>query len=240
VKSGVENTDIDIVLLEGKTLYLFECKHSVPPTSSHEKRDVWEDIEKGTRQLRVALRVLADPARRLDYLTGWFPGMTREDAMAVRIVPCVFCSHRIFAGMQHDTIPIRDYASFAKLTGDGIMGIGVAEGEEFVFQRFRIVGERGFSVEDLDDYISADPKFFQTFKPFMHPVSRFVRCGGATIARKTYVFGMENDEWINHMSSLGFARLEDERRKWTRPLTGADLTKKPRPDGPPAREGEQE
>ena len=98
VQSKTDNTDLDVVVLEGKTLYLFECKHSVPPTGSHEMRDIWEDIEKGARQLRIALRLLADPGRLLNYLTGWFPGIRAADIANIRIVPCVLCSHRIFAG----------------------------------------------------------------------------------------------------------------------------------------------
>jgi hypothetical protein len=224
VKSETETTDIDVAVLEGNTLYLFECKHSVPPTSSHEMRDIWEDIEKATRQLQRAMRLLADPARLLSYLTGWFPGITREDTTNIRIVPCVLCSHRIFAGMSHEDIPIRDFSSLAKLTGDGIVGVGIIENDESVSHRFRVLGEEKFSAKDLDDYVSADPKFFKMFVRFMHPVSRLIRCDSVTVARETYVYEVDTDEWIEHMSSLGFLRLEDERKKWTRPWTGEDLT----------------
>jgi hypothetical protein len=40
---------------------------------------------------------------------------------------------------------------------------------------------------------------------------------------------MDTDEWIAHMSSLGFVRLEDERKKWTRPWTAEDLIKELEP-----------
>jgi hypothetical protein len=39
-------------------------------------------------------------------------------------MPCVLCSHRIFAGMEHHGIPIRDCASLARLTESGIIAIG--------------------------------------------------------------------------------------------------------------------
>ena len=225
VQSKTDNTDLDVVVLEGKTLYLFECKHSVPPTGSHEMRDIWEDIEKGARQLRIALRLLADPGRLLNYLTGWFPGIRAADIANIRIVPCVLCSHRIFAGMNHAGIPIRDFSSLAKVTQDGIVGFGMMEDDESVLHRFRVLKKEKFSAEDLDDYLSVDSKFFKSFSPFMHPVSKLSRCEGVTVARETYVYEVDTDEWIAHMSSLGFVRLEDERKKWTRPWTAEDLIK---------------
>ena len=43
---GQRVTDVDVVLYEGGTLYLIECKHSVPGASIHEMRD-------GEKQLNV-------------------------------------------------------------------------------------------------------------------------------------------------------------------------------------------
>jgi hypothetical protein len=74
-----EATDIDLVVLEDKSLYLFECKHSLPPTGPHEIRDVWEDIEKGVNQLAIAMKILSDPVRRQSYLTRLFPGTKPQD-----------------------------------------------------------------------------------------------------------------------------------------------------------------
>lgn len=223
LKSETENTDVDIAVLEGKTLYLFECKHSVPPTGTHEMRDVWEDIEKGAQQLRTALRLLSNPDRLLDYLTGWFPGVRRVDCEGIRIMPCVLCSHRIFAGMEYQGIPVRDFSSLAKLLGDGIVGLGVMKDGDSVLRRFRVIEAEKFSAKDLNDYLGPSPKFFEMFKPFMHPVSTSVRCNGVTVGRETYVYEVDGEEWIAHMRSLGFTRLQDERKKWTGPFTAREL-----------------
>ena len=109
------------------------------------------------------------------------------------------------------------------------MGFGMVEGDESVLHRFRVLKQEKFSAEDLDDYLGADPKFFKMFSPFMHPVSKFVGCEGITVARETYVYEVDTDEWITHMDSLGFVRLEDERKKWKRPLMGEDLVKEAKP-----------
>jgi len=144
--------------------------------------------------------------------------------MNIEIVPCILCSHRIFAGMSHEGIPIRDFSSLAKLTGDGVVGLGTIENDESVSHRFRVLVGEKFSAADLDDYVSADSKFFKMFARFMHPVSRLIRCGSVTVARETYLYEVDTEEWIAHMDSLGFARLEDERKKWARPWTGESLT----------------
>ncbi len=209
VKSKVENTDIDVAVLADKTLYLFECKHSVPPTGSHEMRNVWEDVEKGVRQLETALRLLADRARLRDYLTGWFPGVTDRDTADVSIVPCVICSHRIFGGLCHAGVPIRDFSSLAKLTQDGVVGLGAMSDTELVLHRFRVTRREKFSAEDLDDYLSADSKFFAMFAPFMHPVSRLARCADVSVARETYVYEVDSEEWI---FAHGVARIYPARR----------------------------
>ena len=207
------NTDIDVVLLEAHRLYLFECKHSVFPTEPHEMRDVWEDIEKGVRQLQIATAALGD-SRRLDsYLAGWFPGRSSRDNAGLNIVRCVVCSHRVFSGLEWDGISIRDYASLARLAEGGIISIGTAdENLDALVQGFRLTSENGFSAADLDDYLSAESKYFKIFAPFMRPISNLVRHGAVTIAQETYVYEGTADEWLANMEAIGCKRVPDERR----------------------------
>lgn len=212
------------MVLEDKRLYLFECKHSVPPAGSHEMRDIWEDIEKAVRQLNSALRVLGDPKRLHNYLTGWFPGLTSADTRDLQIITCVMCSHRIFAGMTYEGIPIRDFSSLAKLTQDGFVGMGnISENGELLLHRYRLTKNDKFSRDDLEDYLSPDSRFFKLFKPFLYPVTRIVRCDAATVARETYVYEVDTEEWVANVDSLGLPRLADETREWKRPWSGADL-----------------
>ena len=218
VDTKKESTDIDVVVLEGDALYLFECKHSVPPTGPHEMRDIWEDIEKGASQLQVAMKVLSDPERRQSYIAGWFPD-ARKRPVELRIIPCVLCSHRIFSGLQYQGIPIRDFASFALLTGDAVVGMGSSdENGEGVMYRFRLTSGAEFSTADLDDYLSTDAKYFKMFDPFMHPVSTFVRLGDMTLARETVAYEVELDRWIAHMNTIGCTRQPDERKKLRFPV----------------------
>jgi hypothetical protein len=187
-----EATDIDLVVLEDKTLYLFECKHSLPPTGPHEIRDVWEDIEKGTNQLAIAMRILSDPVRRQSYLAGWFPGTKPQDTANLKLVPCVLCSDRIFSGLEHQGFPIRDFSSLQLLFQGGIVGMGgpVSE-DEVVMMQYRVIRQKEMSGSDLADYCSPESTFFKMFKPFMSPVSRIQRLEGITIAEETFVYQAE-------------------------------------------------
>jgi len=208
---GGRATDVDIAIFEGNTLYLFECKHSLPPTGPHEIRDIWEDIETGVHQLAAAKDTLSDAARRHSYITGWFPGTKPRDTADLKIVCCVLCSHRIFSGFHHNGVAIRDFCSLAMLCEDGIVKTGakLVQEKEIVFRRYRILRGASLSAIDLDDYLSQDSTLFKTFTPFMHPMTRFHQFGDMTIARETYVFEMEPDDWSRRMESLRCAREPD-------------------------------
>ena len=216
MEGATTDTDIDVLVFEGDTLFLFECKHSLPPTGPHELRDIWEDIEKGVRQLATATEILKDPARRQSYLTGWFPGTKLRDVAELKIVPCVLTSQRIFSGLQHNGVAIRDFGSLQRLCEDGVVGLGGAISEdEIVMCQFRVIHGKTMSGVDLTDYCSADSVFFKMFKPFMHAFSRIERLGGITIARETFVYEVELGEWCKHMEAIGCTREPDKQRKLT-------------------------
>lgn len=224
IQANGQNTDVDVAILDGATLYLFECKHSVPPTGPHELRDIWEEIEIGTHQLRIALTILADLDRLHNYLTGWFPGTKRQNTDKLHIVSCVLCSHRIFSGLCHGGIPIRDYSSLALLAGDGIVRMGVVDPNgESTLVRHRIMQKEGLSSAELTNYLSADSKYFKMFAPFMRPLSRLQRIGQITLASETFAYQVDSDEYIPHLDTIGFTRLPDEHTKVKLPVSIEDL-----------------
>lgn len=219
-----EVTDIDLVLLDGKTLYLFECKHSLPPTGPHEIRDIWEDIEKGISQLETAMKILSDPIRRQSYLTGWFPGTSLQETADLKVVACVLCSDRVFSGLHYKDFPIRDFGSLQLLFQGGIVGMGgqVSE-DEVVMRQYRIIRDKTMSSSDLADYCSPDSMFFNAFRPFMSPLSRTEKLEGVAIAKETFVYQAELSEWAKHLEGLGCTREPDRHLK-LKPPPAVDLT----------------
>lgn len=230
VESGKWNTDIDVAVLEGNKLYLFECKYSLPPTDPHEMRDVWEDIELGIGQLHRAKDVLQNAQRRQSYLTNWFPGTKLRDTRDVEIVPCLLSSHRIFSGMHYDHLPVRDFASLALLLSDGVVGLGSMDetGKAHMYQ-YRIVNERGLSAAELDDYLSEDAVYFKMFRKFTREISLVENFDQMALARDTFVHEVDSDDWLAHMDALGFTRLADKEEKIRFPMSLEELLSKMEP-----------
>ena len=215
VESTEGATDVDVIVLEGNTLYLFEIKHSVYPAEPHELRDAWEDIEKGVQQLKRASVALEDPAKRHSYLAGWFPGRTRQENSSLRISSCLLSSHRILSGLELDGVPIRDYSSLARLVNGGVLSMGEVESDGRTLVRaVRLTEEEGFSAADLDDYLGSDSRYFNSFAPHLLPYSRLIRLGRLTISWETYLYNVGLDEWLAHMDTIGAVRLPDEWRKF--------------------------
>ena len=225
VKLGDLRTDVDIMILTERTLYLIECKHSVTPTGAHELRDLWCDINHGVRQLKVAMEILA--VCRQTYLAGLFPGTTRTRNAGLRVQPCVLCSHRVFSGLSLGGIPVRDFASLALVCGDGIVAMGGEdESREVVMQRYRLRATENATEDDFDDYLSDGSRFFAMFRPFMHEHDRLYRFfeGSLILAHNTFVHSVSQDEWAAHLAQIGAVPMSPERHPvedlWSSPSKG--------------------
>jgi hypothetical protein len=206
---GQRVTDVDIAILEDAVLYLIECKHSVPGAAPHEMRDLWEDIERGSEQLKLAEEILTDASKRQSYLASWFPGTKQSDTLNLRIQSCILCSHREFSGLDYEGIPIRDFSSLSLLFGEGLVGMGtMSENGEVTMYQHRIVGENGPTQLDLDDYLSVNSKYFAIWQPFMQAETthRTLAEGHITLESKTFKFEIDLHQWLRHLDSLEFAR----------------------------------
>lgn len=227
VSAGTKVTDIDVVLLLNSTLYLFECKHSLPPTNPHELRAVWEDIERAAEQLSLATDLLSDPVRRQAYLAGWFPGTTRKETDGLILKQCIVCSHLVFSGMEYAGIPVRDFASMNKVFSDGTVGMGEMDDKgKMVVRRFRVTFGELVSQADLDDYLSQESRYFKVFLPFMGSLTRLDPMANSriTIGTETYRYAVAGmDGWISELEALGFARLPDEIIDIEFPYTAEEL-----------------
>jgi hypothetical protein len=210
VKRGQVRTDIDVIAFTGNTLYMFECKHSVPPTGAHELRDLWQDVQKGVEQLAMAAEFLAE--KLPDYLAGWFPGTRRGTARDVTLKPCVLCSHRVFSGMTIKGVPIRDYASLSLTLGDATvhMGRSDATGAARVRPCRLRTGERP-TMSDLNNYLSSDAVFFKMFRPGMHRYTQIDRLTESLIlARGSFVYQVSEDSWRETLEAIGAVPLDEE------------------------------
>ena len=120
--------------------------------------------------------------------------------------------------MHYGDLPIRDYASLAMLMEDGIVATGVTEETQTTMYRYRLTSERGFSADDLIDYLSPKSKCFAMYKPFMHPLSRLEDFGSVTLGTETFVYEFDFLEWQNHLSALGCVQLPVEEKILKHPI----------------------
>jgi len=229
VKSKDDAAEVDVVLLEGNTLYLFECKHSVPATGPHELRDLWLDIKKAGEQLQTAMKILQNPRTRCDYIAGWFPGTRAKESQQVRIKTCILCSHLTFGGYTYEGIPVRDYSSFSLMLNDGEISVGRTDHNRAKMARFCIWANDRLSGADLDDYLSPESRYFSMLQSHMRPVSHMRRLGNVVLANETFVFAVDFDnmeDWNSHIEAYGFQRLPDEEIDIDMPWTLDELDEK--------------
>jgi hypothetical protein len=217
IQKGLRS-EIDVIAWHGQTLYLFECKYSLPSCNYQEMRDIWDDILKGVDQLNVAKQILSDPEKRLSYLTGWFPGTTSHETENIEIKVCLISSHRMFSGMSIDGIPIRDFYSFEAIMTEGVMSHGVIEPEkENILIQYSSVSNGAFSKADIDDYLDRKSRYFKMFSDDMLPVTNFrsLNNNRFTLAWETFLYSYTGDtsmeSYTKRMDSLGFYRLPDKK-----------------------------
>lgn len=230
IKGNGRKTEIDIVVWHGKTLYLFECKYSLPPCDYQETRDIWRDILKGASQMRIAKEILNNPLTRQSYLAGWFPGASVRESADMNIRTCVLCSHRLFAGISIEGVPVRDFYSFSSVMTEHVMSFGMAEpDQEGTRVRYSIAQDGKFSQADLDDYLEDSSRYFRMFAANMRPYTEFDTLipGKLTLAWEKFLYFMDTTmvDFISFMDSLGFYRLPDERVLVNFPLTKEALEK---------------
>jgi hypothetical protein len=227
LKSREGLTEVDVVLFEGGTLYLLECKHSVPAARPYELGDLWRDIKKAAAQLQLAARILQNPEVGRSYLAGWFPGAGREERKAVQIRTCILCSHLEFGGYTYQGIPVRDYSSFSLMFGeDPTVSVGIRHSGRAKIARFGILAGDKPSKRDLDDYLSPQSKYFSMLCSSMRPVSHFRRFGKAVLGQESFLYALyanDVEHWCSQVEACGFRRLPDEETDICKPWTFDEL-----------------
>lgn len=226
IKYNHQSTEIDIIVFKKPYLYLFECKYSVPPCGTHELRDIWNDVKKGVFQQRLAYDILSNKKTLMSYLSGWFPGTKASDAEGLIIKNCVLLSGRNFSGMNIGNIAIRDFHSFRTIITESKTSFSIIEpSKKARFINYSYVDPDGFSIEDLNDYLSPDAKFFQFFTEDMALVTMLneIIPGKIVLAEERFLYERNYrdpyQDYIDKMDKIGFFRLPDEEKAMSFPIS---------------------
>lgn len=207
--------DVDVVVLHGAVLYLFECKHSLPAATTHEHRDLLEDVKTGAAQLLRAQQALPlDPALR-NRLKQWFPDAEIGALNEWRYVPCVVTATRMFSGIELTGIPVRDIFSLENVLLRGSLEIIAAGAGDLMLRQYSFWRGEKFSPDDLEDYLRIGGLYWQTRG--VHSVDLAVLEArvppGVSLVTETCRVTFESwEESVSRLDALGL-RVVEERRE---------------------------
>lgn len=185
------STDVDVAAFLEETLYIWECKHSLPPTSPHESRDVWRDIERAVDQILLAEKILSNDPNLGQRLHSWFPDVPRGKLHVSRIISVVLMSTRMWSGMHLRGVPVRDIHSLRRVFSSDRFGIPVnRDRSEHEFERFGAPGPVPIELSELDDYLSPKSRYWSLRRAWHAPVTVVhARIDDAVIAHETTIAG---------------------------------------------------
>jgi len=117
-----EQSDLDVVFRLGTTLFIFECKNTLNPSSSFEMRASLDQLDKAALQLDRAKRLwnVSEFRSLLENKLGFkLDGVTRVETAVV-------LSHRLFSGASYHQHPVRHLHSLVHfiLAGDSSLSFG--------------------------------------------------------------------------------------------------------------------
>lgn len=225
LKVGDVEGEVDIALVAGDVLVLFECKHSLPGASTHEDAEVWSDVEHAAEQLTKCGRLI-DQIGLQQIVSRWFPGMT-----ARRVLPVVLTSTRLFCGLHLAGIPVRDWHTLSNALRGAIVEVGL-RGEtpgSIRAKRWSCLTSETFSDEDLLDYLGPQSKLIAAQDMLLEPCSRIdiPRMDGfPMLVRETYTANPSLDPsvYVRRYAELGLREIGEKEYKLGRLASIEELT----------------
>lgn len=227
VAGGGEVGEVDVAVLSEQTLYLIECKHTLFGGSVHEQFEQWDDICKAVGQLRKCERILSKPTKRHQLLTQWF-GVNDVEAIRVQLV--VVTSVRLFAGLDVEGVPVRDWFTFRNFLDKGEVTTTSHEQSSLRTDVWSAWKADVCATHDLDGFLSATGRLAQLRTLWMnHYTAIDIFSEDVILAHETFSAssGLKVDAVTAAMTKLGFRFVRTERRSRPRLRSaeefGADL-----------------
>jgi hypothetical protein len=141
-----EQSDLDVVLKVGSTLFVFECKNSIKPCSSFEMRATWDQLDKAVSQLDRLSRLWKEPQFRKQ-LEGKL-AISLSDVTRLR--PAIVLSHRLFGGANYGGYPVRSLHALANFVSEGTTVLTVEDDKKTV----RNWKGDALSEDDLESFLT--------------------------------------------------------------------------------------
>ncbi len=196
-KYNNRNGEIDVMLITDESLYLFECKAPLEPTSNFELRSTNDHICKAAKQLTHSFEAFSDEEFRKNYLK-----ILGIEDKARTVYTCIVMGNRIFNGYTVLSHPIRYIRELDMIVNDGIIRSNIGE--------WRCWENSSFSEKDLIDFISQNNKLHKANFDAMVEYKEYMHVKGKKIELSSYIFDIYQAV-LNYDKCFSIVSRDDEK-----------------------------
>ncbi|MDE0380978.1 MAG: hypothetical protein OXI20_17240 [Rhodospirillales bacterium] len=123
---GGERVEIDVICRFDDHLFIFECKHALPPCNMHELRTSYDHMKKAAKTLTRIRELLKQwqLEQQLYKRLGWNHGP------ALEIVTCIVSCNGMFPALSLEGHPVRRFWELTNMIESGVIRFGLVNLEE--------------------------------------------------------------------------------------------------------------
>jgi hypothetical protein len=195
-ETKLTNTDIDVFITYDNTIFIFECKHNLLPTSAYDLRTTYDYIKKAEKQLDKIkeeftkgnlIKLLEKKHNvKLDHISN--------------IICVIVLSNRMFNGNIF-RYPIRNINEIDNLFNRGTMRTENG--------KFWIWKQKHLTIDDLLEYFSLENYFISLFYGSLTEKVKKYQLKDITISFETFSLDMKNAKAIlkNYTNNLEIVKI---------------------------------
>lgn len=165
--------DFDVIANIENTIYVFECKNILIPSSPHELRTTYDNLKKGFDQLNKCRSALEDP-NFIKYINQKNKLNIKEES---KIVTCLVFSNRMFNGYNDGTNHVRSLYELCEFLTTGNIKI--------LNKTVNLWKHSAISSADIYDYIE-NSIFHTKMLNSLHPLEITTTSNNKELVTKTY------------------------------------------------------
>ena len=176
--------DIDVLGVLDNSLYIFECKNTLLPTSTNEQQTTHDHIQKATKQLERFLELWNDKGFRSHISQQSNLDLSNISTVKTAIV----LSNRLFSGTTIEDHPVRHHRELINILKDGKTTAWSPDGKK---QEINLWAGESFSKADLDDYLSGTSKIYSQLWASFDIQDRSLSFLDMTVVKRDFVLNQK-------------------------------------------------
>ncbi|HHJ0101823.1 TPA: hypothetical protein ACQD71_004012 [Yersinia enterocolitica] len=172
--------ETDILCWKEDMLFIFECKNSFHPCSTHELRTSYEHIKKAKEQLDIRLEWVKDTVNQ----SKLFKYLGMDVPVTNNIYTGIITANRMFSGYKIGVHPVRHAHELINVLLNGVIHIN--NGDSYNFWH----GDE-FSSIDLVEYLSGDMIVHDQYE-LLIPHARDIKINNNILRYESYIMDVTN------------------------------------------------